>query len=89
MGMLFRIFKRSVKPGILALETCISSLLVTLFNTGAMIVEQKLYGYYHSFLVIYAAIPTRVLAGIITAIVFSLMLPTIINSLNKQFTLYQ
>ncbi len=85
MGLLFRAFKRSLKPGVLTLETCISSLLVTIFNTGAMLVEQKLYGYYQSFLAIYVAIPTRVFAGIVTAVVFSLMLPTIIGTLNKQF----
>lgn len=83
MGILFRVFKKSVKPGILTIETCISSLLVTLLNTGAMLIEQKLYGYYSSYLAIYLAIPSRILAGIITAVVFSLMLPTIINSLNK------
>ena len=85
MGLLFRAFKKSMKPGTLTLETCISSLLVTLLNTGAMLVEQKLYGYYQSYMAIYVAIPTRVLAGIVTAIVFSLMLPTIVDSLNKQF----
>ena len=85
MGLLFKAFKKSTKPGILMLETCISSLLVTLFNTGAMLVEQKLYGYYQSFYAIYVAIPTRLIAGIATAIVFSLMLPTIINTLKKQF----
>ena len=85
MGIMFRLFKKSLKPGILTLETCISSLLVTAFNTGAMLVEQKLYGYYQSFYAIYDAIPTRVLAGIVTAVVFSLMLPTIIDTLNKQF----
>jgi ECF transporter S component (folate family) len=84
MGYLFKAFKRSLKPGILMLETCISSLLVTLFNTGAMLVEQLLYGYYQSFYAIYVAIPTRVFAGIITAVVFSLMLPTIIGALDKQ-----
>ena len=83
MGILFRIFKKSIKPGILTIETCISSLMVTLLNTGAMLIEQKLYGYYSSYLAIYLAIPSRIIAGIITAVVFSLMLPTIINSLNK------
>lgn len=83
MGILFRVFKKSVKAGILTIETCISSLLVTLLNTGAMLIEQKLYGYYSSYLAIYLAIPSRILAGIITAVAFSLMLPTIINSLNK------
>lgn len=83
MGFLFRLFKRSLKPGILNLETSISSLLVTALNTGAMLVEQKLYGYYSSYLAIFLAVPTRVVAGIVTAIVFSLMLPTIISSLSK------
>ena len=30
MGYLFRAFKKSTKPGIIAIETCISSLVVTL-----------------------------------------------------------
>lgn len=83
MGLLFRAFKKSTKTGILTLEICISSVLVTLFNTGAMLVEQKLYGYYQSYLAIFVAIPSRIFAGIITAIIFSLMLPTIIKALNK------
>lgn len=83
MGLLFRWFKKSLKPGVLMLETCISSLLVTLFNTGAMLIEQVLYGYYESFLSIFIAVPTRVLAGVITAVIFSLMLPTIIGAFKK------
>lgn len=82
-GYLFIAFKRSVRPGVLAIETCISSLVVTALNTGAMLIEQKLYGYYSSYVAIYAAIPSRVFAGILTAIVFSLMLPTIIDSLKR------
>lgn len=83
MGLLFRAFKQSIKPSVLTLETAISSLLVTLFNTLAMLVEQKLYGYYSSYIAIFAAIPQRVIAGIITAVIFSLMLPTIITALKK------
>ena len=85
MGLLFIAFKRNIKPSFLILETCISSLLVTLFNTGAMLIEQKLYGYYSSYLSIFVAVPTRIIAGLITAIIFSLMLPTIITTLNQQF----
>lgn len=81
MGLLFRAFKKSMKPSVLILETGISSLLVTLFNTGAMLIEQMLYGYYSSYYAIVVAIPTRVIAGIVTAVAFSLMLPTIVNSL--------
>ncbi|MBQ8545313.1 MAG: ECF transporter S component [Clostridia bacterium] len=85
VGYLFRAFKKSTKSGILVIETCISSLIVTILNTGAMLIEQKLYGYYSSYLAIFVAIPSRLIAGILTAIVFSLMLPTIINTLNKHF----
>ena len=81
MGYLFRAFKRSTKPGILALQTCISSLVVTLLNTGALLIDQMMYGY-SSYYAIFVAIPMRIVAGILTALVFSLMLPTIINSLN-------
>lgn len=84
MGLLFRAFRRSLAPGILILETCITSVAVTLLNTAAMLLEQKLYGYYQSYLAIYGAIPARLLAGIITAVIFSFMLPTIVNTLKKQ-----
>ena len=83
VGYLFRVFKKSVKPGVLTLEIAISAVIVTLLNTGAMLIEQKLYGYYSSYIAIFVAIPSRVLAGIVTAVIFSLMLPTIIGSLNK------
>ena len=86
MGYLFRAFKKSTKPGILAIQICISSLIVTLLNTGALLIDQMIYGY-SSYYAIFIAIPTRVIAGILTALVFSLMLPTIINSLNKHITI--
>lgn len=88
MGFLFSAFKYSLKPVILTLETCITSLLVTLFNTGAMLVEQRLYGYYNSYLAIYAAIPARIIAGIISAIVFSLILILIIPIIRYALTLF-
>lgn len=84
MGLLFRAFKKSIKPHHLIIETCISSVVVTLFNTIAMIVDHKLYGSYTSLFTIYVGVPMRLLTGVITAILFSLMLPTIVTSLNKQ-----
>ena len=83
VGLLFKAFSGSLKPSRLVLITCISSLLVTLCNTGAMLIEQKLYGYYSSYLAIFVAIPSRIFAGLLTAIVFSLMLPTIVDTINK------
>ena len=83
VGLMFRAFKKSYKPLTLIIITCVSSLLVTLFNTGAMLVEQKIYGYYSSYVAIFAGVPARVFTGIITAVIFSLMLPTIIDSVKK------
>ena len=82
MGYLFRIFKCTTKPSILAIQTCISSLIVTALNTVALILDQMIYGY-SSYYAIWVAVPGRIIAGILTALVFSLMLPTILNSLNK------
>lgn len=82
VGYLFRAFKKSTRPSILAIETCLSSLVVTLLNTGAMLVDQMLYDY-STYYEIFIAIPLRVIAGILTALVFTLMLPTIIDSLKQ------
>ena len=86
MGYLFRLFKHSTKPGILTIETCISSLVVTLLNTGALRLDNMMYGY-TTYYAIFVAIPMRLVAGILTALVFSLMLPTILNSLNNHVKL--
>ena len=82
MGYLFRLFNRSTKPGILTIETCISSLIVTALNTVALLIDQWMYGY-SSYYAIWIAVPGRIIAGILTAIIFSLMLPTILNSLKN------
>lgn len=74
VGLLFRAFKYSLNPVLLTLEVCISSLLVTLFNTIAMLLEQRLYGYYNSYLAIFVAVPTRIIAGLLSAVVFSIIL---------------
>ena len=86
MGYLFRAFKKSTKPSIIAIETCISSLVVTLLNTGALLLDNMMYGY-TTYYAIFVAFPMRLVAGILTALVFSLMLPTILNSLNNHIKL--
>lgn len=83
MGWLYRIFGRRNGVGFLTLETVISSVLVTLFNTGAMLLEQLIYGYYSSYTAIFLAVPTRIISGVLTAVIFSLMLPTITEVINK------
>lgn len=81
-GILFIAFKKRTEPKFLILETCISSLVVTAINTAVMLIDQKIYGY-GSLATTLATVPTRVIAGLVTAVLFSLMLPTIIDSLKK------
>lgn len=81
VGYLFRLFKKSMNLKVLILETAISSIIVTALNTVVMFIDGKVYHYPQPALV--AEIPSRVVAGVLTAIVFSLMLPTIVDGLNN------
>ncbi len=81
-GLLFIAFKRSCKTYILAVETVISSLLVTTCNTFVMYVDSKLYNYY-SYAYVFGGLIPRILSGIITAVVFAVLLPPIIKVLKK------
>ena len=60
----------------------ISALVVTAFNTLAMYVDSKMYGYYSKEYV-FGALIFRILAGIITAVVFSRILPDFIKMLRR------
>ncbi len=84
MGLLFRAFGKKLTPGYLTLETVISSLLVTAANTGVLLIDAAIYGY-SSPATVLLAVPGRVIAGCLTAVVFALMLPTIVNLLKKYF----
>lgn len=88
VGLLFSLFKKSTKPSVLILITCISSVLVTILNTVAKIVDFAVYGAYYpgapeSYVAIFLEVPQRIFAGIITAVVLSLMLPTLIDAIKK------
>ena len=76
MGLLFILFNKSLKPYILVIETVISALLVTAVNTAVMYIDAKIYKYPVTLLGI--ALVNRVLAGIITAIVFAVIVPPVI-----------
>lgn len=60
----------------------ISSFVVTAFNTLAMYVDSKVYGYY-SKAYVFGALTFRILAGVITAVVFALIIPEFIRMLRK------
>ncbi len=80
MGLLFLAFK-SRKNYILIIETVISSLVVTLINTFVMYVDAKVYKYPAALLGI--ALVNRITAGVLTALVFAVILPPIINGLKR------
>ena len=63
--------------------TIVTALLVTALNTFFMYVDSWVYSYSYA-----AALPTlalRILAGIITAVLFSLLLPAILTALRRLF----
>ena len=67
VGLLFKLFKKSTAPSILISITCISSILVTIFNTIAKMADFALYGAYYpgapgSYLAIFLEVPQRVIA---------------------------
>lgn len=82
VGVLFIAFKRSLKPHLIILETVISSLAVTALNTLAMLIDSKLNGYY-SYTYIFGGILPRVVSGIITAALLSIIALPIIRLICK------
>lgn len=87
-GLLFKAFKKSTKPLSLIAITCISSVFVTIFNTIAKLVDFAVYGAYYpgapqSYIAVLWEVPQRLLTGIITAVILSLLLPTVIEGIKK------
>ena len=60
----------------------ISSLLVTTINTVVMYIDSKLYNYY-SYAYIFGALLYRYIAGILTAIIYSVLTPIIYEPVSK------
>lgn len=88
VGLFYKAFKYSDKTLHLILYTCISSVIVTFFNTVAQIVDFMVYGAYYpgapdSYIAVLINVPQRLIAGLLTAVVLSLMLPAIIPPVKK------
>ncbi len=79
VGLLFIAFGRSIKRAPLILNTVISALTVTAANTAVMYLDAKIYGYPVSLFGI--ILVTRILSGVITAVVISLLIPPVIKRL--------
>lgn len=69
-------FELNIKKTILICS--ISAIVVTTFNVLALYVDSKLYGYYSKALV-FANIPTKIIIGIILAIIYSITMPKIMK----------
>ncbi len=74
-------FEMSLKQTVFI--TIATALLVTALNTLFMYVDSWVYSY--SYAAALATLALRVLAGIITAVLFSLILPTILTALRRLF----
>ncbi len=81
MGVLFILFKKSIKNYFLIIETVISSLAVTAVNTFVMYIDAYVYKYPVALFGI--ELVNRVIAGVVTALLFAIILPPIINAMEK------
>lgn len=64
------------------LITIASALLVTALNTLAMYVDSKIFGYF-SVAFVFGALGLRILAGILTAVAFTAILPTLLHAVRR------
>jgi ECF transporter S component (folate family) len=81
VGLLYIAFKRSEKIYILTVEVVISAMLVTAFNTLAMYIDTVVYKY--SMAIFGMALVNRVIAAVVTSVVFAVILPPILKALRK------
>ncbi len=81
-GLLFILFKKSLKPIHLIPQIIISSLLVTAINTIVLYIDTQIYGYYIKALFTYGLL-NRTTMAVLTSIFFAIALPPIVKSLKK------
>lgn len=66
--------------------TVLSALVLTAVNTAVMYIDAIIYNYY-SYAYVFGALIPRIIAGIITAVAFSLIIPPLLKLLKKNFRL--
>ena len=82
VGLLAKRMKEPWSVTKVAVITVISALCVTCLNTLAMYVDSKMYGYYSKAFV-FGALGVRIITGIVTAVVFALIMPTLLKQLKQ------
>lgn len=66
--------------------TVLSALVVTALNTLVMYIDSKIFGYY-SYAYVFGAMIPRIIAGVITAVVFAVLLPELLKILRRHIKL--
>ena len=83
VGLAARSRKFSLRPLPLGLLMVVTALITTAANTGVMWLDCQVFHY--SFLVTYLpGIPARILAGILTALIYTFVLPPLLRALGYQ-----
>ncbi len=62
--------------------TVLTALVLTVLNTAVMFIDSKIYNYY-SYTFVFGALFTRFAIGIITALIFSVILPPLLKLIRK------
>ncbi|MBQ8550601.1 MAG: ECF transporter S component [Clostridia bacterium] len=84
MGIIFVALKRRTKPWSLGIGVVTSSVAVTLLNTLALIVNYYVYGVGKGlYVLLVVELPTRLLLGILTAVLMTVVLSIITPPLKK------
>ena len=84
MGLLFIAFRRSMKTLPLIAEITISSIIVTAVNTLVIYLDSVIYGYYTP-AIVWGGLFVRIITGVISSVVFALILPTVVRAIDKRF----
>ena len=83
MGLIFLALKKSLKPWFLGIGVVASSVVVTLLNTLALIVNYYIYGGKKGVAAILLEMPGRLALGVVTAVILTLLLPLVVHPLKK------
>ena len=78
VGLLAKAKKFKLSSTQASIIAAISALLVTALNTLALYVDSKMFGYYSKKLV-FASIPFKIIAGIVLAIIYGILIPQILK----------
>ena len=61
---------------------CVTAVVVTALNTGAMYLDSVINGYYN-YAYVFGGVVTRVIAGVATALVMSFVAPPVVGMLDR------